>query len=174
MMVLFPLSRKRIDNSLLVIGLVVTWILGAVILQPIADFAVTLLPERYGFYIRKEFIPAVSSSGFFQLFLNISALVFLAIRSDLEKKDSQIDQYIFLYVLSILIYNTTISFEVGIRLMFYPFMFIFILIPNAYVFSDKIWQKGVILAILVVFSFFMLKDLSSPAEPYANYKSILF
>ncbi|KKC51940.1 EpsG family protein [Porphyromonas gulae] len=173
-MALFPLSRKRIDNTLLVFSLVFTWIWGAVILQPIADFAVTLLPERYGFYIKKEFIPAVSSTGFFQLFLNISALVFLAIRSDLEKKDSQIDQYIFLYVLSILIYNTTISFEVGLRLMFYPFIFIFILLPNAYVLSEKMWQKSVIIFMLAIFTLFTLKDVSDPAEPYANYRSILF
>ncbi|WP_304297552.1 EpsG family protein [Porphyromonas gulae] len=174
MMVLIPLARKRIDNTFLVVSLVVTWVLGAVILQPIADFAVTLLPERYGFYIKKEFIPAVSSSGFFQLFLNISVLVFLAMRSELEKKDPQINQYIFLYVLSILIYNTTISFEVGIRLMFYPFVFIFILIPNAYVLSEKLWQKGAIIAVLAVFTLFLFKDLSNPVESYANYRSILF
>ena len=58
--------------------------------------------------------------------------------------------------------------------MFYPFVFIFILIPNAYVLSEKLWQKGAIIAVLAVFTLFLFKDLSNPVESYANYRSILF
>ncbi|KGO03150.1 exopolysaccharide biosynthesis protein [Porphyromonas gulae] len=174
MLILVPLATKRIDKRLIIVGLVVTWIFGAIILEPVADYAATLLPERYGFYIKKQFVSAVSSSGLYQLFLNSIAIFFLMIQSDLEKKDPQNRLYIFLYVVSILIYNTTISFEVAMRIMFYPFIFIFILLPNAYIQSERLWQRSAILAILAVFTFFMLKDLSSPSEPYANYKSILF
>ncbi|PVZ12781.1 MULTISPECIES: EpsG family protein [Bacteroidales] len=174
MLVLVPLTAKKLNTSTMVGLLIATLIFGALILNSITEYAVSALPERYGFYIEEQFTAAGSSSGIYQLFLNITAIFFAIIQPTVEKKDKKIAQFILLYVASICIYNMTICFEVGMRLMFYPFIFIFILIPNIYTLSDKKWQKVAISAILIMFSLFMFKDLSNPMEPYITYKSILF
>lgn len=174
-MLIIPLFLlRKINNYFLMAILVFTRFFGSMILVPIMEYASFLLPARYSFYIEREFVAAVSSSGFYSIFLNLTAIFFLFLMPKIQNRDTTLNKYVILYVISIIIYNLTISFEVAMRFMFYPFIFIFILIPNAYKSLDNIWSKRVIWTIILAFTLFTLKDLSNPMEPYSSYQTVLY
>ncbi len=170
-LIILPLALVKLEEKTLLISLGATLIFGSFLLGTILDIATPLLPERYGYYI-KTIYATTSTSGLFKFFVNFAAAMLIVIGKPLSKQHKEIGYYVHLFTFAICIYNLTIDFEVAMRLMWYPFVFIFVLLPNIYELSQERQAKAVLLLIVIGFTTFMLKNVSDPMEPYALYKTI--
>lgn len=169
---LLLLSRVKLNRLWLIGGIAISFLMGTRIIDWVANFFVQVLPHRYGFYIVEQMIPPEISSGLYVLFINIVALFFIWQYPSLKEKSPSTGLYIVMLFWSVVIYNSMLSFEVGIRLSFYPFMFIYPLVGNVYVLNRTPLFRVLLLIILTGFAMLTARQLTNPKEPYSRYKTV--
>ena len=173
--VIFPLllviTRIPLNKYAGIGALLLSLAVGTPLLEYIADILVAVLPKRYGTYIVSQMLPPDQASGIYRLFLNLFAALLLWLSHRWrEHKPTQL--YIRMFFWAVIIYNCTITFEVGMRFMGYPFAFIYPLLGNIFALDRTKVGRALVYGALLAFFFFGTKSLLNPKEPYIKYQTI--
>lgn len=167
------LGRIRWNSYLLGGLLLLSPIAESFVMEPLLELISKLLPERYAFYSQGKYVYEMQSGlGVYPLFLIFVGLFFLYYRRYIEPYRPEIYQYINYVVFAAILYNLFTHFEVGVRIFYYPFVFIFPLIALSVRSRGKLREHPAIVAILLIFALFQYKSLSNTNEPYSKYRSI--
>lgn len=172
-LIVFPLALGGWPARLHIALLLASFLAGALFFGDLIDLVLPLVPKRYQLYFGDEMMMTQSATGFFRIFLNLVALGGIYLLSQAkDRADRRSVVLLQMLLISIYIYNALSAFGPGLRMMLYPFMAIFALLP---LLMHELQPRLVRLSggmILFVFAAFMLKDISNPAEPYAYYQTV--
>lgn len=123
---IFAISSKRIRPAVWLFILPFSFLFGNGIMSMILSFFSNVLSlSGYASYLNHVEVRGVSS-GLFQFFLNGLSFLFLSLYNRYGKEKTV---YLNFFLMSVVMYNIFLSFYVALRLYFYPFIFIVILIP---------------------------------------------
>lgn len=157
---------------LLYVLILVSLLFGGWLVAKISMWAYPYLPERYSFYLVNIFYFLEKNTGMYQIFINAVAMYFVGQYETMRRLHRPTSYYIIALVLAVLIYNATLAIAPLSRLLSYPLMLIFILIPNSFMLIKERYNREIIGAILLIFFLFSVKILMLPEEPYSHFKTI--
>lgn len=173
MVPLLLITRVKPSRQIMATVLLGSLMVGTPLLNTIIEAAQGVLPERYGNYLLAGKVSAAEkSSGIYLVFLNALTLYFIWQEKKLRRLHEPTGLYTQMLFWGVVIYNCTLSFEVGMRLMFYPLMFIYPLLANSFELDKSERNRLVILLALSLFFLFEVKNLTNPQEPYSKYQTI--
>lgn len=139
----------------------ISFICGNFLIDFFSDYALLLMRSDYA--VEKRGV----SSGFFQIFLNVTSLILILFYNKYQKKSSEIVLFSKLYLVSIIIYNVFINFYVVLRLYFYFYMSLIVLIPYILTYQKRFVRILSFNIIFILLSLYSLVSLNN--ENYNKY-----
>lgn len=153
----FELSRLRFSKLFMILVVLVSIITGKFIVNSLLNVATSYLDSSFSYYTylnNKSEI--VVSSGMYQYFLNLLAIYFIYSRKSEYENNKRYSTVLNLFVVSVVLYNVFLYFDVGIRLAKYFFIFIIFLIPEHFK-NSKGYTRIIELGIMALFILFTVK-----------------
>jgi len=155
------LMRIKIPDWLLLALIIVSFFTGTMLMNLFLEKILPLMSaSRYAQY-KLEDVPVVLSTGLQKIFFNLLMIGIIFISQRVRKLYEYSYIYINMVVCGIVLYNTFMLFQPALRLYWYLFPFIIILIPLLLQVFTLRTQKILQFAIILAFSAFTIKELTT-------------
>ena len=172
MFVLVPLFFVRFNRIFMGILFALSLTLLPIITKAILQFSIPYLPFDTMYIEQMYDTQEGLGSGIMYYFNTLIAFYLLWRQKDLLDLDRNLLPYINTFFLATIITNTFVFFQVADRFMYFPFFFLPILISNLYE-KGNLYDRWVIITLLVVQSLITMRNIMNTDESYYNYKIII-
>ena len=172
MFVLVPLFFVRFNRVFMGILFALSLTLLPIITKAILQFSIPYLPFDTMYIEQMYDTQEGLGSGIMYYFNTLIAFYFLWRQKDLLDRDRNLLPYINTFFFATIITNTFVFFQVADRFMYFPFFFLPILISNLYE-KGNLYDRWVIITLLVVQSLITMRNIMNTDESYYNYKIII-